>query len=218
MSAIWRIAVGGVLLTLVLVVSLVIYSNRLERSAEKVVRISYELSQGKFRPTLEDLRQKFGTGLEQSAACTASGCGYEVTLSNRVLSKLRLVPYTALRSSFWVRDNGLEENILELWTVSRRGRMVLAYVDAKYCDGCDDFDVSPCTGTTASVASGSVRIGSGSALLNKRTAFAVNAECFDSFRGCASIAELLPTIWHATSTGTLQCAALERAKSLVSPD
>jgi hypothetical protein len=210
MRAIRRIAVGAVLLTLVLVVSLVIYSNRLERSAEKVVRISYELSQREFRPTLEDLRQQFGTPLKQSAACTASGCGYEVTLSNRALSELRLVPYTALRSSFWVRDNILEENVLELWTVSRRGRMVLAYVDAKYCDGCDDFDVSPCTGTTASVASGSVRIGSRSALLNKRTAFAVNAECFNSLRGCTSIAELLPTVWHATSAGTLQCATFDQ--------
>jgi hypothetical protein len=210
MSAIRRIAVSGVLLTLVVVVSLVIYSNRLERSAEKVIRISYELSQGKFRPTLEDLRQHFGTGLKQSAACTASGCGYEVTLSNRVLSELRLVPYTALRSSFWVRENMLEENVLELWTVSRRGRMVLAYVDAKYCDGCDEFDLSPCTGTTASVASGSVGIGSRSALLNKRTAFAVNAECFKKIRGCASIAELLPAVWRATSTGALECATFDQ--------
>jgi hypothetical protein len=213
MSAFRQIAVGGVLLTLLLVVSAVIYSNRLERSAEKVIRISYELSQGKFRPTLEDLQQYFGTGLKQSAVCTASGCGYAVTLSNRVLSELGLVPYTALRSAFWVRDNMLEENVLEIWTGSRRGRMVLVYVDAKYCDGCDNFDVSPCTGRTASVASGSVRIGYRSALLNKRAAFAVNTECFNSLGGCASIAELLPTVWHATSTGTLECAAFDQRNS-----
>jgi hypothetical protein len=192
-------------LTVVLVVSLVIYSNRLERSAEKVVRTSYELSQGKFRPTLEDLRQQFGTGLKQYAACTASGCGYEVTLSNRVLSELRLVPYTALRSSFWVRDDKLDENVLELWTVR-----IVAYVDAKYCDGCDEFFVTPCTGTAASVASGAVSIGSRSALLNKRTAFGFNSECFNSLRGCASIAELLPTVWHATSAGTFQCATFDQ--------
>ena len=196
-------------MTLMLVVSAVTYSNRLERRSEKVVRISSELSQGKFRPTLDELRKQFGTALKQSAACTVSGCGYEITLSNRVLSELRLVPYTALRSAFWVRDNLVEENDLILWTVSRRGQMVVAYVDAKYCDGCDNFDVGPCTGTTASIAVGWVRIGSGSALLNKRTAFGFNAECFNTLRGCASIAELLPTVWHADSSGTLRCATFD---------
>jgi hypothetical protein len=207
MRTLQRTAVVGVLLALLLVVALVTYSNRLKRSAEKVVLISYELSQRESPPTLEELRLRFGAQLKQFAACTPSGCGYEVRLSNRLLSDLRLARPTALRSSFWVRDNVLEENVLELWTVSRSGRMVLAYADVKYCEECGDFDVIPCEGTSTSVASGSVKIGSRSRFVDKQTTFAFNTECFVRLRGCATVAELLPTIWHTTSAGTLQCTS-----------
>jgi hypothetical protein len=206
MRTLQRIVVVGVLLTVFLVAALLIYSKKLKHSAEEVVRVSYELSQRESPPTLEDLRQRLGTQLRQSATCTDSGCGYEVTLSNRLLSKLRLAPYTALRSSFWVRDNVLEENVLEVWTVSRRGGMV-AYVDAKYCEECNDFDIVPCAGATASVRSGSVSIGSRSRSVDKKTAFGFNTECLSSLRGCASVAELLPTIWGTTSEGTFQCTS-----------
>ena len=207
MRTLQRTAVVGVLLALLLVVALVIYSNMLKRSAEKVVRISYELSQRESPPTLEELRLRFGAQLRQPSACTPSGCGYEVRLSNSFLSELRLARPTALRSSFWVRDNVLEENVLELWTVSRAGRMVLAYADAKYCKDCGYFDVVPCEGTSTSVGTGSVTIGSRSRFVDKQTTFAFNTECFVGLRGCASVAELLPTIWHTTSAGTLQCTS-----------
>ena len=180
MRTVWRIAVIGVLLVLLLVVAVAAYSHWLKRSADKVVRVSYELSQRESTPTIEDPRHRFGTELRQSAACTTSGCGYEVILSNGILSKLRLVPYTVLRSSFWVRDNVLEENVLELWTVRRHKGMVLAYVDAKYCKECDSFDVVPCTGASASLRSGSVMIGLRSRLADKQTAFGFNTECFNS--------------------------------------
>jgi hypothetical protein len=204
-----RIVVVGVLLTLFLVVTFRFYSKKLKHSAEKVVRVSYELSQRESPPTLEDLRRRLGTQLTQFAPCTDSGCGYEVTLSNQLLSKLHLAPYTALKSSFWIRDNVLEENILEVWTASRRGGMV-SYVDAKYCEDCNDFEVVPCVGATASVRSGSVRIGSRSRSLDKQAAFGFNTECFNSLRGCASVAELLPTIWRTTSEGTLQCTSSDQ--------
>lgn len=209
MRALQRIAVVGVLLTLFLAVALLIYSKKLKHSVQKVVRVSYELSQRESPPTLEDIRQRLGTQLKQSAACTDSGCEYEVKLSNQLLSKLRLAPYTALRSSFWVRDNVLEENVLEVFTVNERGGMV-AYVDAKYCEECNDFDIVPCEGASVSVRSGSVRIGSRSRFADKQTTFGFNAGCFNSLRGCASIAELLPTVWRTTSDGTLRCASSDR--------
>ena len=211
MRTLQRIVVVGVLLTLFLVAALLIYSKQLKHSAEEVVRVSYELSQRESPPTLEDLRQRLGTQLRQSATCTDSGCGSEVTLSNRLLSKLRLAPFTALRSSFWVRDNVLEESVLEVWTVSRRGGMV-AYVDAKYCEECNDFDIVPYVGATASVRSGSVSIGSRSRSVDKKTAFGFNTECLSSLRGCASVAELLPTIMGCHIRGDFSMHILRPAK------
>src|SRR6266851_3387795 len=82
--------------------------------AETVLRESYELSRGEHAPTLSDLRQRFGTELKQSDPCIASVCKYEIMLSNRALAKLYLSPYTTLSSSFWVRDDLVQENVLEL--------------------------------------------------------------------------------------------------------
>jgi len=200
-----RIALFAIVSVLLSVVALHIYSRHVKGRAETVLRESYELSRGEHAPTLSDLRQRFGTELKQSDPCIASGCKYEIMLSNRALAKLYLSPYTTLSSSFWVRDDLVQENVLELWTVNRQGRGIVAYVDAKYCEGCKGFDVVPCEGLVASLASGSVMIGSGSAPKEKRTAFGFDSSCLTSFRGCASIPDLAPTLWRGTASGAVQC-------------
>jgi hypothetical protein len=88
--------------------------------------------------------------------------------------------------------------------------MIVTYVDAKYCKGCENVDVTPCTGSMASVASASVRIGSGSRLAEKRAAFAFNTGCLSGLPRCGSIAELLPNVWQRTAVGTVQCANTEQ--------
>jgi hypothetical protein len=200
-----RIATGGILIALLLVIALVIYSAWLHHSAAKTVRASYELLQRNPTPTLDDLRRQFGGELQQSAACSFAGCGYDITLSNRVLAQLHLAPYTALRSVFWVRDGVLEENILEVWTRTSRERMIVAYADAKYCKDCAEFDVVPCEGRKSEIASGSVRVGSRSTPIQKQSAFGFNTECLSTSKGCGSVAELLPTIWDETNEGLMRC-------------
>jgi hypothetical protein len=88
--------------------------------------------------------------------------------------------------------------------------MIVAYADAKYCEGCGGFDVVPCDGTIASVASGSVMVGSGSATEHKRSAFAFNPACLTAIRGCNTIADLAPALWQGTPAGTLQCTGTEQ--------
>jgi hypothetical protein len=204
-----RILLVGIASLLFVVGAVGIYSHQLRRSAERIVRTSYEFSKRDYAPTLDDLRQQFGSELKQPDQCTASGCKYEVTLSNRALARLHLFPYSALSSSFWVKDNSVQENDLSLWTSNREGRMILAYVDTKYCESCNGFDVVPCEGDLASVASASVSIGSGPHLEQKRAAFAFNASCLTSLRGCSSVADLAPAIWRGTTTGALRCRAAQ---------
>jgi hypothetical protein len=200
-----RIATGGILIALLLVSALVIYSAWLDHAAAKTVRLSYELLQREPSPALNDLRRQFGRELQQSATCSFAGCGYDITLSNRILAQLHLAPYTALRSAFWVRDDVLVENTLEVWTSTSRERMIVAYADAKYCKDCTEFDVVPCEGRKSEIASGSVRVGSRSTPTQKRRAFGFNAECLSTPKGCGSVAELLPTIWDETKDGMMQC-------------
>src|SRR3954469_15387808 len=100
MRIIRRSAIAVVVLVLVATGSLFLYSYRLRKSAEYTVRIAYELSEKKQSPTIAELRQLFGNGLRQLGCGAYSECSYEVVLSNRFLSTLRVVPYTELRSYF----------------------------------------------------------------------------------------------------------------------
>src|SRR5438309_5788155 len=117
-------AVSGILVLLSLA-ALGVYLHQLKRSADKLVRVSFELSQRENLPTLDEIRRQFGAQLKQPDPCIASGCGYEVMLSNRVLAEIHLAPYTALRSSYWAKDGVLESNSLEFWTAGSQRRMVV---------------------------------------------------------------------------------------------
>jgi hypothetical protein len=213
MRLIKRLAMGVVNIALLATTCFFIYLHSLKQKADQIVRSSYELSQQGYRPTLADLRQRFGAELKQSSPCTAWGCGYEVIVSNRLLARLNLADYSVLDSSFWTRGNVVDENVLSVFTV-RNNRGIVAYVDTKYCEGCKGFVVTPCEGSMASMASASVRIGSGSGLNERRTAFGFNTECLSSLRACASIAELLPSVWQSSPTGTVQCASSEGVSAI----
>jgi len=166
-----------------------IYSHQLKRSADKVVRVSYELSQREHPPTLDEIRQQFGSQLKQPDPCQASGCGYEVTLSNRVLADIHVAPYRALRSYFWAKDGVLEGSMLVFWTTGSQGRMVKTDVQTKYCDRCDSFSITPCADSMELGTSGSVEIGYRSAVINKHTALALDTGCLTKLRGCDTIAD-----------------------------
>jgi hypothetical protein len=207
MRIVRRITPIAIVSVLLILGGVCICLHQLKRSAERVVRVSYELSTGGRVPTLVDLRQRFGTDLKQTDPCTAFGCKYEVMLSNLAFARIHLYPYAALSSSFWVKDGVVQENVVQLWTANRGGRMIVANVDAKYCKECGGFEVIPCEGPIALFASGSANIGSTSRLEEKRAAFGLNPGCLTSLRGCSTIADLDPALWRGSSSGVVQCTA-----------
>jgi hypothetical protein len=190
-------------LALLSIAVICIYSYSLRRRADDVVHSAYELSQKRQSPTVDEVRQRFGSALEQPSACTANGCGYQVLLSNRVLAALRLAPYAVLRSSFWARNGVIESNLLEFWTHSH-DRWVLFYVEVKYCHQCDSFVVVPWNDTRPPVT-GSVEIGSSSTTGMKGIALSLNTRCLTRLGGCATIADVAPNIWQRTSFGIIHC-------------
>jgi hypothetical protein len=204
MKMIQRLAIVAVALALVAAFAFGGYSYQLKRKADETVRVSFDLSQ-KGRPTVQELRQRFGSALKQPAPCIAYGCGYQILLSNRVLAKFRLVPYTVLRSYFWARNGVIEENSLEFWTIGSEGSMVLSYVDLKYCERCDYFTLNPWSDTAWLRTTGSIDIGNASTAANKRVALALDTGCLTRFRGCTNIAELFPTVWQLTSARVISC-------------
>jgi hypothetical protein len=181
-----------------------VYSYRLKRSADAIVGVAYELSGKEQPPTLQDVRQRFGSELKQPDPCTAYGCGYQIMVYNRVLAAVHL-PYAVLKSYFWARNGVIDDNRLEFWTVGSQGVMGLSYVEVKYCDRCDSVVIAPWEGSSPLSATGSVEIGSVSSANMKRIALALDTGCLTRLRGCANIAELSPKVWQQTSSRTISC-------------
>jgi hypothetical protein len=198
-------ALLAILLGLLAVCASGIYLYCVKRNANSVVRIAYELSLNGRPPTIQELRQRFGSALRQPDPCAPDGCGYDLFVSNRFLAAIGLIPYTALRSNYWVKNGVVYANRLEFWTVTVRGPMVLSYVVINYCDHCDSFTISPWTDSSSLGTTGSVQIGYAASAENKRKAIALETECLTRLRGCSNIAELVPELWRQTSARSISC-------------
>jgi hypothetical protein len=163
----------------------VIARYELRDSADWVIRSSYELFQQEQRPSLDSVQARFGDKLRQTSPCKDVGCGFEVVVSNRLLARLHLAHFTTLKSTFWVRNGTVDENVVEFWTVREDGAMILAYTDAKYCKACNDFS-----------SGDSLNIDLSSQAPRKHGAFGFNANCLLNVKGCGKPADLLPAVQH----------------------
>jgi hypothetical protein len=200
-----RLAAIGASLALLILCGLSVYSYWLRKTADRVVRFSYELSQQGHRPKVGDVRQRFGSLLTQPDPCVAAGCGYEIMLSNIVLARLHLASYAALRSYFWAEGDMLETNELIFWSMGSKRHMVVTSVDTKYCKGCERFTVIPCGDADEGIASGSVEAEYLSTDARNGSAFGLDTACLTRLRGCDSVADLLPTVWQAQRAGAVRC-------------
>jgi hypothetical protein len=90
MRHLYRLVVGGSILALLFVGAVGIYPQRLKRSADRVVRASYELAKRQTPPTLDEIRQRLGPELKQPDPCTPFGCGYEVSIVANVIPFLSI--------------------------------------------------------------------------------------------------------------------------------
>jgi hypothetical protein len=197
MRWVWAAAV----LLLVAVAACALYAHLLKTRTESLINSAYELSN---RPAnahglpFTIVRARYGKELKQLPGCTASDCGYEVVLTNRVFSFLHVLPYTELRSYFWVRNGAVIENMLDYTTAINRRSTVVAHATIQYCSDCTTFYLHPWSDSSPLDTNGFVSIGSASASPEKRRVLSLNPACMTRLRGCASLAELLPTVWEWT--------------------
>jgi hypothetical protein len=195
-----RSALFAILLALLAACAIGIYLYRVKRDADSVVRIAYELVLNGRPPTIQDLRQRFGSALRQPDPCAPEGCGYDLFVSNRVLAAIRLIPYAEIRSSFWVKNGVVDSSSLEF-----RAGGAFYYVIIHYCDHCDSFEINPWKDSSPLGTTGSVEIGYAASADNKRKAIALDTGCFMRLPGCSNLAELVPEIWRQTSARTISC-------------
>jgi len=195
-----RSAVFAVVITLLAVCAGGIYLYRVKRKADGIVRIAYQLTLNGRPPTIQELRQRFGSALRQNDPCSPDGCDYDLLVSNRVLAAIGLIPYAALRSSFWVKNGVLDTSSLQFWSPGGAFYHVIIH----YCPHCDSFEINPWQASSP-LGTGSVEIGYAASADNKRKAIALDTACLTRWRGCSNIAELVPDLWRQTSNTTISC-------------
>jgi hypothetical protein len=176
------------------------YSLELEHRANHLVRVCYEFSERVKPPSLEEIRNAFGSDLQQLGPCSNDGCGYEVNVSNGLLHAFHLVPYTNLRTQFWEQKGVMQSNSVYFYSMPHSVVDVLV----KYCSGCDSPSVFPYKNHSRS-SSGYVEIDMSASAIARSKALGLDTACMTRWGGCASIAQLLPTVWQKAEQDTVNC-------------
>jgi hypothetical protein len=175
--------------------------------------------------TFKSLQRKYGSKLRPIEGCTQQFCQYEINLSNRTVSALRIVPYTELNILFTVYKGSVQIAMLEYRTALRGPQSPVVHVQKGLCaHGCGvRFDVNP-HGTTQQMWNGLVTFDTRATPRQRDAALALNLDCFARIGGCKDIIELLPTVWTRTSPGTVTSRLvglsqqLEESHGFPSPD
>ena len=209
-----RLAIALAIVGAVALGSLLLFVHLLNKKADIIVRTAYELSDQKQTPTLADIRERFGKRLRQVDGCPPTQCVYTVVLSNRVLAALHFVPYTEMKSYFWVRDGVLLGTMVDYTTTVNHRYNVVSHVQIDFCNWCQMVAIHPWDQSSPLDTNGLIEIGSESSAQNRRTALSLNISCLTRVRGCDSVADLLPTVWRQTANKRIACK-LENDKGFV---
>jgi len=200
-----RLMIAVAAVGLLALCSLLLYTRLLNQQAEFLLRTVYELSQQEHIPTLTNLRERFGSKLKQMDGCTVSKCGYTVELSNRVLATFRIVPYSEIKSYFWVKNGLVDGTMVDYTTTINRRYSVVSHVQIDLCTGCQTFAIHPWDNSSPLDTNGIVEIGKEASAQNIRTVLSFDTRCLSKFGGCESVADLLPTVWQRTPNKQIAC-------------
>ena len=199
-----RFIAAVAVLALIVCESILLYSYLLSKRARFIVGTTYQLTQQKRIPTVEDIRERFGSGLRLDE-CSGSVCLYSVVLSNRVLAVLHVVPDTEMQSYFWTRDGAVVRNMLNYTTEVNRRYRLFSHVQISFCKGCQIVAVHPWDAASRLDTNGLIEIGSDASDQSRRTVLSINTGCLTRFGGCRSVVDLLPAVWSQTADGKIAC-------------
>lgn len=197
-----RLALAVTLAALIVCGSVFWYLHLLKKRARFIAETAFELAQAKQTPTVTDIRQRFGNIVPDK--CVGSECSYTVTVSNRLLALLHIVPYTELQSYFWTRDGVILENMLNYTTTVNRDHHIVSHVQIDFCN-CRYIAVHPWDAASPLDTNGLVQIGKSSSPQSLSTVLSLDANCLTKYNGCQSVADLLPTVWKQTTEMKIAC-------------
>lgn len=171
------------------------------------------------------LTQKYKGQIHRLGTCTPKLCQYEMTFSNKVLSPLRIIPYTEINLIFNEYDGGIRSAMLDYRAaLTDRESPTIHIEQGSIAKGCGmRFDVSP-HGTSGQLWSGLVSYDQRATAQQRYSALALNVNCLVKLGGCKDIADLLPTMWSHSGPRTISSRLvgwsqeLEESHQFPSPD
>ena len=214
-----RLTFAAAVLAVLAVISLLLYSHWISTRAQFMLRTAREFSDQKEPPTLSQLQKYYGTALKKEGCNAWKGawnCNYSVTVSNRVLAALRLVPYTELKSNFWLRNGVVEENMWDYLTTLSNRQNVTAHGAVQFDRGCI-FYLDPWSDSSPLTSNGLATISPDCIRAEKQAVLGLNADCLTKLGGCKSIADLIPTIWDRNASDKIICRIPNREGFVHSP-
>jgi hypothetical protein len=206
----------GAIIVLAIVTGFFLYTHRLRKRAESLVSGTYELSNYKGPITAEVLKERFGSSLKASPDCKPAFCAYDVVVTNRFLARARLVPYTELRSEFWLRNGIVYENMLDYMTSVRGRYNVVAHAAIGFNDD-PYFAVHPWDSSAPLDSNGLAHVSATLSNSRKLTVLSLDTGCLTKLGGCTSIAELLPSVWQRTMNSQIKCVVPNNEGWVIGP-
>jgi len=221
-----RVVLAVVIALIVLGAFLGISVYRLRRQATTLLNEFRELGTST-DPTASfaRLKQKYTSQIRRLELCAPKECQYEMTFSNKALSRLRVVPYTEMNLIFIELDGALRSVMLDYRAALTSRESPTVHIEqGSFAKGCGTrFDVSP-HGTSRQMWSGLVVYDQRATPQQRDAALALNVNCLVRLGGCKDIADLLPTMWSHNSPSTISSRLvgwsqeLEESHQFPSPD
>jgi hypothetical protein len=200
-----RIVLALVVALIILGVFVGISVYRVRRQATILVSEFRELGTSTDPPaSFKRLRQKYAAQIHRLEPCTPDGCEYEMTFSNEVFSRLRVIPYTEMNLVFYEYQGAFRSVTLDYRAALTGRKSPTVHIEqGSFAKGCGTrFDVSP-HGTSGQLWSGLVSYDQRATAQQRDAALALNLTCLVRVGGCKDIADLLPTMWSHERKGTI---------------
>lgn len=162
-------------------------------------------------PTFAEAQRMFKGKLRPMEGCTAAECSYQYELNNRLLSNMGLAPFSEIQTYMWVENGYVRTVVLDFTSTANNVHSVVSHVFIQDGGGPIlnqkglEFELDPWEQSSPSDTNGIVSVSPDSLRAHEPVVLGFDVGCLVRRGGCATVADLLPTVWERRSDGAVRC-------------
>lgn len=156
--------------------------------------------------SLDEVQRLYSGRLMQMPNCTPAYCGYQLELNNRLLSAIHWTPFSELRTQVWVENGVITTEILDFTSSANERHSVVShvYIQGQNGDG-PEFLIDRWEQSSPRDTNGILTVAPDSLRSHQKVILGFDVSCLTKRGGCATIADLLPTVWEQRTDGGIKC-------------